>query len=439
MQPILQASYQGMLQRLGQLAGSTPALAPSPAYPQPPVVVPVQAPLLRPDQIMLSPTAQAVVAPAPVVVSPPLVPQVAVFPQAPVVPTVSYPAMLPANPLGLAWVDAPMVVAPQPLAPTNPLGVSWLEMVVPAPQPAPQVVVPAAPEAAPPAKAPESKPAAEPKPAPKPAEKPKAEPKPAEKPKPEAKPVEKKPAPKPAATVTVQRGDTLSAIAGRTLGDSNRWREIYELNKGVIGGNPNVIVAGMVLTLPGGAAVSTPQPSTTSKAGKAPYINQYSPAGASGGYWNGPANCGPTSMAIIARAFGYGKSMSDAALINHLGKMGGTSGNGTNVNGIAAMAKGIGKSAVTKGPGAQVDWIASELRAGKLVVANGDYHAMAPHINPNKTSGHYVAVIGLDSQGRFLVHDPAWNNGGAPIALSRDQLATFIRSNPNGGWQISVG
>ena len=232
-------------------------------------------------------------------------------------------------------------------------------------------------------------------------------------------------------------GDTLSGIAQATLGNSGRWREIYDLNKGVIGGNPNVISAGMVLKLPGGAAVS--KPSSTSKAGSVPYINQYSPAGNNGSYWNGPANCGPTSMAMIARAFGYGKSMGDAALINHLGRMGGTSGNGTNVSGIAAMARGIGKSAVTKGPGAHIDWIASELRAGKLVVANGDYHAMYPHINNSRTGGHYVAVIGLDNQGRFLVHDPAWKNGGAPIALTGAQLATFIRANPNGGWQISVG
>lgn len=429
MQPIVN-TYQGMLQRLGQMAGGAPSSAPS--YPQVPLIVTPTYPTVAPDQIMLSPSAQAFAyAPMPAPVMVPTPPQVvpAVMPQIvpAVVPQVVLPApqaaapqvVLPAslsNPLGIAWEEASAIAPAKAPAPSNPLGVNWLEMATPALPPAPK------PE-------PKPEPKAEPKPAPKP--EPKPEPKPAPKPEP-------KPAPKPPASYTVKSGDSLSQIAQATLGNSDRWREIYDLNKGVIGGNPNVIVPGMVLTLPGGAKVSAPAPST-SKAGQAPYINQYSPAGNDGSYWNGPANCGPTSMAIIARAFGYGKSMTDAKLINHLGSMGGTNGNGTNVSGIAAMARGIGKSAVTKGPGAQVDWIASELRAGKMVVANGDYHAMYPHIDNSRTSGHYVAVIGLDGSGRFLVHDPAWKNGGAPIALTRDQLASFIRANPNGGWQISIG
>ncbi len=235
-------------------------------------------------------------------------------------------------------------------------------------------------------------------------------------------------------TYTVGSGDTLSGIAQRALGDANRWRELYELNRDVIGPNPNVIQAGMTLRLPGGAAIA-PSPAPSGKPVKAPYINQYSPAGAGSGYTNGPANCGPTSMAMIARAFGYGQGMSDAQLINHLGRMGGTGGNGTNVNGIAAMAQGIGKSAQTRGPGANVEWIAEQMRAGKLVVANGDYYAMAPHENPSRSSGHYVAVVGMDGRD-FLVHDPADKN---VHRVSPEALAKFIRSNPNGGYQIAVG
>ena len=51
-------------------------------------------------------------------------------------------------------------------------------------------------------------------------------------------------------TTTVQRGDTLSALAGRYLGDTARWREIYTPNRGVIGDDPDVIRPGQVLTLP---------------------------------------------------------------------------------------------------------------------------------------------------------------------------------------------
>ncbi|MNR82463.1 Murein DD-endopeptidase MepM [compost metagenome] len=99
---------------------------------------------------------------------------------------------------------------------------------------------------------------------------PKAEPTPAKPAQPEpakpepAKPAEPKPAPAPA-TTTVQKGDSLSAIAQRTLGDGNRWREIYDLNKDVIGGNPNLIHPGMTLKLPGGAAAPQPAPAPQPK------------------------------------------------------------------------------------------------------------------------------------------------------------------------------
>jgi nucleoid-associated protein YgaU len=51
-------------------------------------------------------------------------------------------------------------------------------------------------------------------------------------------------------TYTVDSGDSLSAIAEQELGDANRWREIYELNKDVIGENPDLIQPGMELKLP---------------------------------------------------------------------------------------------------------------------------------------------------------------------------------------------
>ena len=51
-------------------------------------------------------------------------------------------------------------------------------------------------------------------------------------------------------TYTVKPGDSLSAIAAAYLGNANRYPEIYELNKGVIGGDPNLIHPGQVLVLP---------------------------------------------------------------------------------------------------------------------------------------------------------------------------------------------
>ncbi|MFE2282613.1 LysM peptidoglycan-binding domain-containing protein [Streptomyces sp. NPDC059443] len=56
--------------------------------------------------------------------------------------------------------------------------------------------------------------------------------------------------PKPMRTYTVRSGDSLSAIARRELGNEGRWRELYAMNKGVIGSNPDMIHPGMVLDLP---------------------------------------------------------------------------------------------------------------------------------------------------------------------------------------------
>lgn len=53
-----------------------------------------------------------------------------------------------------------------------------------------------------------------------------------------------------ATTYTVQKNDCLSKIAKAKLGNSSRWTEIYDLNRGVIGGNPNLIYPGQVFTLP---------------------------------------------------------------------------------------------------------------------------------------------------------------------------------------------
>jgi nucleoid-associated protein YgaU len=57
-----------------------------------------------------------------------------------------------------------------------------------------------------------------------------------------------------AATTTkthiVEKGENLSVIAEQELGSQNRWKEIYELNKDLIGKNPDLIQPGMELKLP---------------------------------------------------------------------------------------------------------------------------------------------------------------------------------------------
>lgn len=59
------------------------------------------------------------------------------------------------------------------------------------------------------------------------------------------------PGPAPAdRSYTVVSGDTLWDIAGAQLGDSTRWPEIYELNRGTIGDDADLIIPGQVLRLP---------------------------------------------------------------------------------------------------------------------------------------------------------------------------------------------
>lgn len=51
-------------------------------------------------------------------------------------------------------------------------------------------------------------------------------------------------------TYTVKPGDCLWKIAATHLGSGSSWNEIYDANKDVVGGNPNLIYPGQVLTIP---------------------------------------------------------------------------------------------------------------------------------------------------------------------------------------------
>jgi LysM domain len=54
------------------------------------------------------------------------------------------------------------------------------------------------------------------------------------------------------ATVTVRRGDTLTSIADRELGDGSRWRELFHANRAVLS-DPDELAVGMTLTVPSAA------------------------------------------------------------------------------------------------------------------------------------------------------------------------------------------
>jgi len=51
-------------------------------------------------------------------------------------------------------------------------------------------------------------------------------------------------------TYTVRPGDSLSKIAKALMGDAKKWRVLYDANKDVVGGNPDLIQPGQVLKIP---------------------------------------------------------------------------------------------------------------------------------------------------------------------------------------------
>ena len=58
------------------------------------------------------------------------------------------------------------------------------------------------------------------------------------------------PAPTTAQTYTVVKGDCLWNIAKKFYGNGSKYSVIYNANRSVIGGNPNLIYPGQVLTIP---------------------------------------------------------------------------------------------------------------------------------------------------------------------------------------------
>ncbi|QGN49807.1 LysM peptidoglycan-binding domain-containing protein [Micromonospora sp. WMMC415] len=129
------------------------------------------------------------------------------------------------------------------------------------------------------------------------------------------------------ATYTVARGDTLSAIAQRCLGDDDRWPEIFALNRGThfpdVGGtlrDPDLIYPGWTLDLPADATApakrpprptppptaqplppSTPSPATPPGAGPAATMTPHpSGAGAPTASQAGPGTASPPATATTA-------------------------------------------------------------------------------------------------------------------------------------------
>ncbi|HZN93886.1 MAG TPA: C39 family peptidase [Myxococcales bacterium] len=163
-----------------------------------------------------------------------------------------------------------------------------------------------------------------------------------------------------------------------------------------------------------------------------PFIHQLDPAERPSQY-RGDANCGPAVMAMLGRARGYRNDISDAQLVQHLARVGGTTDQGTSGNGLIAMGQEMGLTG-RAAAGADLRFINGELAQGKPVVALGDYYALPPHTDPAQDSGHYLLIHSQDELGNYRVSDPAEEK---VLVLSPETLAGFIRANPAGGFALS--
>ncbi|MNR86275.1 Spore cortex-lytic enzyme precursor [compost metagenome] len=442
MQSMNTTSYQGMLQRLGQLAGGTLAY---PAAPAPVVAYPTAAyPVVAPDQLILSPSAQAVYAP---VYAPtyPVVPPQAVLPAAVPNPyVVQTPVVVPAanNPLGLAWVEAPVVAQPQTAAPSNPLGISWQGMATPA---VPQTAVPSNPlgvdwqgmatPAVPPAV---SQPVAKPEPKPEPKPDPKPAPTPAHTPKPAVQGsgplLEKGASGEPVKKLQArlkELGFDPKGVDGDFGPSTEAAVRAFQAAKGLgIDGVVGPTTWGALgIKVEGTVAVGALHERRESW-----FISQFSSRYNTNEDTPGNGNCGPTSLTMVAKAFGKinpTAGQADAAIEESRRRMGDSRNehDGTSVEGIARGARSYGLDA-------KVSWnansstIANEIAKGRAVIVHGVYIRQ----DGSYGGGHYYVVTAI-KDGKAYLNDPAYSGG--PRVVSVDTLMTSLKKRGTYG-MISI-
>jgi hypothetical protein len=189
--------------------------------------------------------------------------------------------------------------------------------------------------------------------------------------------------------------------------------------------------------IPGDASGGVPSRGGT--VGNVPYISQMSSEG-SADDWNAASNCGPTTMAMIAKGLGFGRNMQDGDLINHFCQVAGVGADGTGYDGIATMARSCGFSAQAQGA-PSAEWVRSQLAQGKLVAANGNrsvtlQYEQPPYASGSATGGHWIAVVGVTEDGNFLVQDPSTTCK----VLTPAQLEAFFSAHGgDGGWAVAIG
>ncbi|HVE85005.1 MAG TPA: C39 family peptidase [Myxococcales bacterium] len=166
--------------------------------------------------------------------------------------------------------------------------------------------------------------------------------------------------------------------------------------------------------------------------GAAPYINQLKPLERTPQY-QGQMYCGPTVMAMIGRARGFGEGLSDSQLIEQFARTGGTDQGGTSGNGMIAIGQQMGLQA-RSAQGADFRFIDGELAQGRPVVALGNYYALPQHAAAGQDSGHYILLQSRDAAGNYRATDPMTEK---VTVLTPDMLRAYMQAHQGGGFALS--
>jgi hypothetical protein len=185
------------------------------------------------------------------------------------------------------------------------------------------------------------------------------------------------------------------------------------------------------------AATSEPLPVQAPRADVAsslPHINQFRPKGAAAAHYvNGPYNCAPAVVAMVARGWGKEGQLSDAQLINTLGK-GLVTSQGTTPEGVAQMLGRVGVPLAGEALAGQYSDAALQqhLQQGNTLIAQVGVHDRAT----GQDSAHYVLIQKATADGNYVVSDPMANK---PYVISPKQLREAVgRAPPDGGLLLPV-
>jgi LysM repeat protein len=215
------------------------------------------------------------------------------------------------------------------------------------------------------------------------------------------------------ASYQVQPGDTLTGIAQQygvsvsSLAASNNLAD------------PNVIVAGQVLTID--ATPAPPPPPSAPPLIHAPYYSQFI-----GSTWD-QSNCGPANLSMALGALGIGvDQLTLRGLANR--QMGiWDPSDGTTWGSLAYAARHYGVSVSGLHRGSRYrKWSLSDLDAELSqhhpVILLVRYWDLPDHYASSYGGDHYITALGYDRAGNIVYHDSAMHGDGSYRAISPDQL-----------------